>query len=59
MMNIQWCWLFAGIQRRCGDDNGRCSHLCLPNPTGYTCHCPTGIRFDPVNKTCSEGRSKS
>jgi low-density lipoprotein receptor-related protein 4 len=22
-------------KRRCGDDNGGCSHLCLPNPTGH------------------------
>lgn len=31
------------IKNACGDDNGGCSHLCLRNPEGYTCACPTGI----------------
>ena len=26
----------------CGEDNGGCSHLCLPTPGGPVCHCPTG-----------------
>lgn len=35
----------------CGNDNGRCSHLCLRNSESYTCVCPTGIpKID--DKTC-------
>ncbi|XP_071809054.1 low-density lipoprotein receptor-related protein 4-like isoform X2 [Asterias amurensis] len=37
---------------RCGDDNGGCSHLCLPNPMGYSCACPTGINLKPDHVTC-------
>lgn len=32
-------------ENACGNDNGGCSHLCLRNPKGYTCACPTGNRF--------------
>ncbi|RUS89222.1 hypothetical protein EGW08_003032, partial [Elysia chlorotica] len=28
---------------RCGQNNGGCSHLCLPNPSGVSCACPTEI----------------
>lgn len=27
----------------CGTNNGNCSHLCLRNPSGYSCKCPTGL----------------
>ncbi|XP_078669811.1 low-density lipoprotein receptor-related protein 4-like isoform X3 [Branchiostoma floridae x Branchiostoma belcheri] len=37
---------------RCGENNGGCSHLCLQNPTGYSCHCPTGIRLQN-DKECA------
>ncbi|XP_047571659.1 prolow-density lipoprotein receptor-related protein 1-like isoform X1 [Lutra lutra] len=26
----------------CSKDNGGCSHMCLPNPEGATCKCPSG-----------------
>ncbi|XP_036065103.1 prolow-density lipoprotein receptor-related protein 1-like isoform X3 [Onychomys torridus] len=26
----------------CSKDNGGCSHICLPNPEGKTCRCPSG-----------------
>lgn len=29
----------------CGKDNGGCSHLCLRNPSGYSCKCPIGLRL--------------
>ncbi|KPU81708.1 uncharacterized protein Dana_GF20504, isoform G [Drosophila ananassae] len=29
----------------CGRDNGGCSHLCLRNPSGYSCKCPIGLRL--------------
>lgn len=29
----------------CGHNNGNCSHLCLRNPKGFTCKCPTGIKL--------------
>ena len=28
---------------RCGTNNGHCSHLCLPSPTGYSCHCADNV----------------
>lgn len=40
----------------CERNNGGCSHLCLlsPNPPGYTCACPFGIKL--LNETtCSDG----
>ncbi|XP_013395341.1 low-density lipoprotein receptor-related protein 4-like [Lingula anatina] len=37
---------------RCGSYNGGCSHLCLPNPGGFSCACPTGILLKPDGKTC-------
>ncbi|KAB7498329.1 Low-density lipoprotein receptor-related protein 4 [Armadillidium nasatum] len=27
----------------CGSTNGGCSHLCLRNPQGFSCTCPTGL----------------
>ncbi|XP_041472474.1 low-density lipoprotein receptor-related protein 4-like [Lytechinus variegatus] len=38
----------------CGSDNGGCSHLCLPNPQGYSCACPTGIIINQDNRTCPD-----
>ncbi|XP_017469873.1 PREDICTED: low-density lipoprotein receptor-related protein 4-like [Rhagoletis zephyria] len=29
----------------CGNNNGGCSHLCLRNPTGYSCRCPIGLKL--------------
>lgn len=37
---------------RCGQSNGGCSHLCLPNPQGYSCVCPTGLLLTQDGKTC-------
>lgn len=41
----------------CAVDNGGCSHLCLrsPNPSGFSCTCPTGINLLLDGKTCSPG----
>lgn len=33
------------IENVCGHNNGNCSHLCLRNPTGFSCKCPTGIQL--------------
>ncbi|XP_050296892.1 low-density lipoprotein receptor-related protein 4 [Anthonomus grandis grandis] len=30
-------------ENACGRDNGGCSHLCLRNPKGFSCVCPTGL----------------
>ncbi|VVD03450.1 unnamed protein product, partial [Leptidea sinapis] len=42
----------------CGLNNGGCSHLCLRNSKGYSCACPTGLRFenetDPESKICKK-----
>ncbi len=47
--------LIAG-KNRC-DENGRCSHLCLPNLTEFSCACPTGFMLLPDDKTCTESKS--
>ncbi|XP_030837511.1 sushi, von Willebrand factor type A, EGF and pentraxin domain-containing protein 1 isoform X2 [Strongylocentrotus purpuratus] len=37
----------------CSKDNGRCSHLCIPTPTGRVCKCADGIELDSeTNTTC-------
>lgn len=35
----------------CGKNNGNCSHLCLRNPKGYSCKCPTGTKMKAGSKT--------
>ena len=40
---------------RCGKNNGGCSHLCLPNPGGASCSCPTGLRLQRDGRTCDTG----
>ncbi|XP_043483348.1 low-density lipoprotein receptor-related protein 4 isoform X2 [Leptopilina heterotoma] len=37
----------------CGKDNGKCSHMCLPNNTGYSCVCPVGLKINRDGKTCA------
>ncbi|XP_055899580.1 low-density lipoprotein receptor-related protein 4-like isoform X3 [Biomphalaria glabrata] len=52
---------FDGIQthvNRCGKNNGGCSHLCLPNPRGISCLCPTGILMKEDGKTCRDAPTK-
>lgn len=40
-------------ENACGDDNGGCSHLCLRNKGGFSCACPTGLRFaNGSSKVC-------
>ncbi|XP_069176041.1 low-density lipoprotein receptor-related protein 4 isoform X2 [Procambarus clarkii] len=42
-------------ENKCGDDNGRCSHLCLRIPLGYSCACPTGLTMiKNDNHRCKE-----
>ena len=37
----------------CGGNNGGCSHVCLPSPSGaVTCACPSGMALDADNKNC-------
>lgn len=36
----------------CVKNNGGCSHLCLRNPKGYSCACPTGLTLKDNKKTC-------
>ncbi|XP_047405620.1 prolow-density lipoprotein receptor-related protein 1-like [Sciurus carolinensis] len=43
----------------CSKDNGGCSHICLPNPEGKICKCPSGYYLTDANKCiesvrCSE-----
>ncbi|XP_050402980.2 low-density lipoprotein receptor-related protein 6 [Patella vulgata] len=41
----------------CGDNNGGCSHFCLPSliqsVTSYKCACPDGMNLMDDNSTCS------
>ncbi|KAK2107972.1 Low-density lipoprotein receptor- protein 4 [Saguinus oedipus] len=37
---------------KCSSRNGGCSHLCLPQPSGFSCACPTGIQLKGDGKTC-------
>ncbi|KAG1706633.1 Low-density lipoprotein receptor-related protein 4 [Nymphon striatum] len=50
-----------GVPERsaCGTDNGGCSHLCLRQPKGLSCACPTGIHLKPDKRTCFEYPHKS
>ncbi|NIG60862.1 low-density lipoprotein receptor-related protein 4 [Pontoporia blainvillei] len=45
------------VSTPCAMENGGCSHLCLrsPNPSAFSCTCPTGINLMPDGKTCSPG----
>ncbi|XP_022326935.2 low-density lipoprotein receptor-related protein 4-like isoform X2 [Crassostrea virginica] len=45
----------GGLEKmdKCHENNGGCSHLCLPNPTGYSCVCPTGLRLKEDGKQCN------
>ncbi|XP_049487625.1 uncharacterized protein LOC125923402 [Panthera uncia] len=43
----------------CSKDNGGCSHICLPNPEGLTCKCPSGYYLANISRCikavqCSE-----
>ncbi|KAK9509474.1 hypothetical protein O3M35_006784 [Rhynocoris fuscipes] len=38
----------------CGNDNGGCSHLCLPNSLSFQCICPLGLKLTRNNRTCDK-----
>ena len=38
----------------CGDNNGKCSHMCLPTRKGYSCVCPVGLKMKSDGKTCTD-----
>lgn len=38
------------MENVCGQNNGNCSHLCLRNPKGFSCKCPTGIKLQSQNE---------
>ncbi|XP_052607990.1 low-density lipoprotein receptor-related protein 1-like isoform X4 [Peromyscus californicus insignis] len=52
----------------CSKDNGGCSHICLPNPEGKTCRCPSGyclvdghtcvegVQCSPPSQCCKDGQ---
>ncbi|XP_059051324.1 low-density lipoprotein receptor-related protein 6 [Achroia grisella] len=47
--------LMPAVPHPCNINNGGCSHLCLlaPNPPGYECACPTGVKLkETSNTTC-------
>ncbi|XP_078691727.1 uncharacterized protein LOC144922043 [Branchiostoma floridae x Branchiostoma belcheri] len=39
----------------CTQNNGGCSNLCLPTPSGRTCDCPTGTIISSNDATTCEG----
>ncbi|ALC49629.1 CG8909 [Drosophila busckii] len=46
------------VYNACDKFNGGCSHLCLLNPTSFTCACAVGVQLKDDRRTCSEGPSK-
>ncbi len=55
-LNAAHVTFFIAGKNRC-DENGRCSHLCLPNLSEFSCACPTGFMLLPDDKTCTESKS--
>ncbi|XP_068628058.1 low-density lipoprotein receptor-related protein 4 [Battus philenor] len=45
-------------RNRCGNNNGGCSHLCLPNSVNYSCRCPAGFNLNADSRTCEETPEK-
>lgn len=41
-------FVISGVHQ-CSENNGGCSHLCLPRPGGRSCACPHGFNF--ANRT--------
>ncbi|XP_067654975.1 low-density lipoprotein receptor-related protein 4-like [Haliotis asinina] len=41
-------------RNHCRNNNGRCSHLCLPNEKSFSCACPTGLQLQADRKKCSK-----
>ncbi|CAD6208044.1 GSCOCG00010318001-RA-CDS [Cotesia congregata] len=37
----------------CGNNNGKCSHMCLPNSAGYSCVCPVDLKLKRDGKNCA------
>lgn len=59
LMDIRSVQVENIAENACGVNNGGCSHLCLRNPTSYTCACPTGILHKPDSQTeCQDQPSK-
>ncbi|CAH1786568.1 unnamed protein product [Owenia fusiformis] len=45
------------MTNKCGANNGGCSHLCLPNLSGFVCDCATGFKLLPNGQNCAENLS--
>lgn len=41
-------------KNHCGENNGGCEHLCLPNKNSYTCLCQMGQKLNSDKKTCQQ-----
>ncbi|XP_046583534.1 low-density lipoprotein receptor-related protein 4-like isoform X2 [Haliotis rubra] len=52
------------LRRLCGDNNGGCSHFCLPkvydpsNSELFVCDCPSELILSSDKKTCVEGETQ-
>ena len=42
-------------ENRCSVDNGNCSHLCIPLPSGRVCSCATGYKLSSRDQVTCEG----
>ncbi|XP_042909584.1 low-density lipoprotein receptor-related protein 4 [Parasteatoda tepidariorum] len=42
------------VRDPCAEDNGGCSHLCMPNNVSYTCLCTVEAPVQVDEKTCSK-----
>ncbi|KAG8187374.1 hypothetical protein JTE90_016920 [Oedothorax gibbosus] len=42
------------VRDPCAEDNGDCSHLCMPNNVSYTCLCTVEAPVQVDDKTCSK-----
>ncbi|RZF33205.1 hypothetical protein LSTR_LSTR009750 [Laodelphax striatellus] len=52
LMDIRSVQVDNVAENACGINNGGCSHLCLREPSGYSCECPTGIKIGEDKRTC-------
>ncbi|KDR24262.1 Low-density lipoprotein receptor-related protein 4, partial [Zootermopsis nevadensis] len=43
---------------RCGNNNGGCSHMCLPNKSSYRCMCPIGLQLHADRRNCDSAAAK-
>lgn len=53
-VTCSYVWQYFAVNENCINNNGNCSSLCIPTPTGYVCACGDGIEMKD-KYTCSKG----